>query len=683
MYDHFSDIFKENDDSHIEYNLPHIKSNELDQPFTYDEITSSISKLANKKAAGPDKIPNELLKSLSPEQIILLLDCVNELWENNSVPSNWSDIQIVPIYKKGDASNPGNYRPISLVNTSLKLMTGMMTVRLNNWCDKYEKISDFQGGYRKGRGCQEHVFALRSIIENSLTIKNSKIHACFIDLSSAFDSIVWRKLWPKLAKIGISTKFINMIRAIYSQAKAKIKTQNGESRYFPIQKSVLQGESLSAKLFTIIINDVFEKLNESGITPIRLGLIDVHCLAYADDLIILATNVFDLQLKIDLMSKYFLDNNLIINLNKTKVVTFRNSKKKYVKPKFFWGKGEIEPVKKYKYLGVYFHENVNFRETGMEFTKKAQNAECQLHLIFVQSKLKTLKSRTTLFNSLIKSVLLYCSPIWGLELTEKLEIFQNKFLRNIFQLPPKTPSRFLRLESNTTSIEVNLMKQSLKFFSKIIQFPRNSLLRESFEVSKRNSYKLNSGVKANWYKILGQKLIYWNSQCVLDNIPELYDLDRCCQKKLQINECIRKMYNLSLENDILRMQSSTSMQNYRHLHTHVKHQSFLDINQSWSITRDTVQCRANLSQFTCKTTVKLAALRNFYDESIEATCKNCTYGCTEDIIHVLCECPKYSEARVNFIPNTIDFVSFFSHPNEITMKNTYLFLKVVAESQNC
>lgn len=139
------------------------------------------------------------------------------------------------------------------------------------------------------------------------------------------------------------------------------------------------------------------------------------------------------------------------------------------------------------------------------------------------------------------------------------------------------------------------MKHTLKFFRKIIQFPRNTLLRECFESLKINSNKPKSGVKANWYKVIEQKLEKWNSKYVLDNIPELYDLDSCCQKMLQINECIRKIYNVSMENDIFKMQNSTSIPNYKLLYTHVKSQEFLNVNQGWPITRTIVQCRANMS----------------------------------------------------------------------------------------
>lgn len=231
------------------------------------------------------------------------------------------------------------------------------------------------------------------------------------------------------------------------------------------------------------------------------------------------------------------------------------------------------------------------------------------------------------------------------------------------------------------------MKHTLKFFKKIIQFPQNSLLRQCFESSKRYSQKTNSGVKANWYNILVQKLDIWQCKHVLDDIPEFYNLDGCSQKMLQINQYIRKIYKLSLENDILKMQHSTSMPIYKMLYTHINSQEFLNADISWSFTRVTVQCRANMSQFTCCKTIKLAVLRNFYDNSVDPSCTSCTSGESEDLIHILFKCTKYNEIRSKFMnivySNNINIRKYLSKPNETTMKNMYLFLKHVADSQNC
>jgi hypothetical protein len=157
-------------------------------------LCTAIEHLAKNKSPGPDKIPNEIWKALSEEQNILLLETINDIWYNNVIPTEWSKITIVPIYKKGDKLDPSNYRPISLVNTSLKLLTMLMTNRLSKWCVRNNVISEFQGAYKKGVGCQDHVFVLRSALEYQLSTKNSKVFALFVDLSKAFENISHDKL---------------------------------------------------------------------------------------------------------------------------------------------------------------------------------------------------------------------------------------------------------------------------------------------------------------------------------------------------------------------------------------------------------------------------------------------------------------------------------------------------------
>jgi len=101
-----------------------------------------------------------------------------------------------------------------------------------------------------------------------------------------------------------------MIKSIYSNAKAKIRTMYGESDFFPIEKGVLQGETLSPKLFTIFIEDIINILHKSKISPLKIGKADLHILLFADDIIILATNPIDLQKKMNVLKKFLEDNDL-------------------------------------------------------------------------------------------------------------------------------------------------------------------------------------------------------------------------------------------------------------------------------------------------------------------------------------------------------------------------------------
>jgi hypothetical protein len=71
---------------------------------------------------------------------------------------------------------------------------------------------------------------------------------------------------------------------MYANARGVVRTSRGYSDSFAFEKGVLQGETLSLRLFTIVMDQLVDILHSS----------DIHILLYADDIVVLATNVFDL-----------------------------------------------------------------------------------------------------------------------------------------------------------------------------------------------------------------------------------------------------------------------------------------------------------------------------------------------------------------------------------------------------
>jgi hypothetical protein len=105
-----------------------------------------------------------------------------------------------------------------------------------------------------------------------------------------------------------------------------------------------------------------------------------------------------------------------------------------------------------------------------------------------------------LFDSLVKSVVMYCSHIWGIAFPEKFKAFQCSYLRQIFKLPSYTPHWFLFLESMCTRIEISLLKNTLNFYVKLISKPRFSLMYECLDFLKMSESK--SCMKLNWFRDL-------------------------------------------------------------------------------------------------------------------------------------------------------------------------------------
>ena len=88
--------------------------------FTDDEIKKGIPKLKNGKSAGDDLILNEYIKVLS-DLSPFLVNLFNAILFSGIYPESWTLSVIIPIFKnKGDASEPSNYRPITLANCIAK-----------------------------------------------------------------------------------------------------------------------------------------------------------------------------------------------------------------------------------------------------------------------------------------------------------------------------------------------------------------------------------------------------------------------------------------------------------------------------------------------------------------------------------------------------------------------------------
>ena len=310
----------------------------------------------------------------------------------------------------------------------------MITNRLSKWCEEENVISCYQAAYRRGMGCEDHIFTLNSVLQHNLKTRKGKVFALFVDLSGAFDSVQHDKLWRKLHKIGLSDKMINSIKDIYSKAKAKIRTKEGESDFFPFRKAVLQGETLSPKLWTIFLDDLVETMHKSKLLTCNVGKARIHLLIYADDIVLLSTNAPELQEKIDILKSYLEYNDLKINLKKTNLVVFRNGKSRKPNPMMFWGNDRIEEAKSYKYLGVEFNNEMNYNQISKNFTVKAKIAENQLFNLFFKASIincifcKFLCS--SIINFLFKSY--FKNFIRSFSLTKTINFSVTKLFYNFF-----------------------------------------------------------------------------------------------------------------------------------------------------------------------------------------------------------------------------------------------------------
>ncbi|VDI37427.1 Hypothetical predicted protein, partial [Mytilus galloprovincialis] len=159
---------------------------ELDRPFTEQEIDVCVKKLKTEKATGYDNLLNEFLKECKLALLPLLCKLFNVILITGWFPEIWVKSVLVPLFKKGPVDETGNYRGISLVSHVGKLFTSVINTRLLKWCKEYSILTDAQFGFVPGYGTHDAIFALHSIVSKSLR-KGKRLYCCFIDFVKAFD----------------------------------------------------------------------------------------------------------------------------------------------------------------------------------------------------------------------------------------------------------------------------------------------------------------------------------------------------------------------------------------------------------------------------------------------------------------------------------------------------------------
>jgi len=505
---HFNDVF--NPSEQRQFTPPtfpqfQAKDEILDAPFNIFELQLSIKKLKNSKAPGPDLIPNEVWKLLTGLSLEKITNLFQKVYDCGEVPAQWCQSLVTPLYKKGQTNDPENYRPISLLNTLLKLFTTILVTRFNNWMRKHKKLSKFQAGFRRGKNTLDHIFILSTLIQKQLR-RGEKLYACFVDLKQAFDTPNHNLMWSCLLDEKVSQSFIKIFRSLYAQASTRINTGEGPTEEIKITKGVLQGESASPSLFNAFIEGLSRVFDKTYIAGIRISSILIHHLLYADDLVILAPSAETLQQKMTLASNFFHSRALQVNHKKTQVVVFSKSGRTPKSEKFSWRKVPIQVVKEYTYLGVIFSSNGRFQAQATSAVSKGHAASAALTPILKFPRNFSLLSTKKLLTSILLSTTLYGAGIWGHGHAEQLEATQQRYLKRVLGLPISTPKYFLRLELGIPHVALSIGKLAYAYWLRILSAKETSLIRAAYNDQRKAAASPSQDCKGNWCAQLGELL---------------------------------------------------------------------------------------------------------------------------------------------------------------------------------
>jgi len=126
------------------------------------EFELEIDKLKSHKSPGIDQIPAELITAGGRTICLEIHKLITSIWKKEKLPEEWKESIIVPIQKKGDKRDCNNYRDISLMPTTYKILSNILFSRLIPYAKKI--IGDHQRGFRNNRST-DHIHWIRQILE--------------------------------------------------------------------------------------------------------------------------------------------------------------------------------------------------------------------------------------------------------------------------------------------------------------------------------------------------------------------------------------------------------------------------------------------------------------------------------------------------------------------------------------
>lgn len=111
-------------------------ADDMEAEIRMAELKTALKRMRNKRSPGEDGLVVEFYKEMPEEGKQELLEALNEIWRKGNLPKGWESAHIAPIFKAGDPTNPRNYRLISLLNAGYKILTNIVTTRLEKLCEE-------------------------------------------------------------------------------------------------------------------------------------------------------------------------------------------------------------------------------------------------------------------------------------------------------------------------------------------------------------------------------------------------------------------------------------------------------------------------------------------------------------------------------------------------------------------
>ena len=532
-----------------------------------------------------------------------------------------------------------------------KLFSMIMYDRLLKWSNEYNIFIENQYGFLPERSTIDCIFILHAIISKYISA-GQQLFCAFVDFKKAFDKIQRNILWNKLISYGVSTKMLNMLRSIYSSVKICVKHNGVCSDFFNSYSGVKQGEPLSPLLFLLFINDI-NKVGEDCIDLFDIDNFNIFSLLFADDTVLFAKSKQSLQLLLNNLFEYCIDNSIEVNTDKTKTIVFKKGNKPIKDLTITYDNVELECVDNFIYLGVTLFFNGKWNITQKRICEVASRA---MYNILDMSNTTTLstKLKCKVFDSMVSSIANYGSEVWGFHPAECIEKMHYKFCKLILGVKKTTCNAAILCELGRLPFYITRKIKIVKYWIKILK-NKNNLLYSSYKMLRHDADVNNNYKGLNWasnvkslFESLGLSFMWYDQDVSIPNFTIVK----------------QRLYDQFIQSLFSTIESADKLCTFRQFKCKFIFEKYFDVIKEKHLLN-------NLTRFRLSSHPLLIETGRYENiPRMSRLCKYCNMKVIENEYHFLLVCPAYIDIRKHCLPkyychwpNMHKFVSLLSSQN--------------------
>ena len=484
--------------------------------FDMKELEKVLKSLKTNKSSDPEGLINELFKEEAmgsdlKESVLMMM---NRIKVEMKLPQEMKKANITILHKKNCRLDLSNWRGIFVTSVLRTILMKLVHERTYKTID--ENMSEAQIGARKKKSVRNHLFVVKSIINDVMSSnKKEPIDINIMDFKQMFDTEELPIVLNAFYEGGVKNDMLGLIHAANVKNSFAVKTPNGLTEERIIENKIMQGDVLGPLVSSQLVDrNIAQVAISAGNVYMYKKNVAIPPLIMMDDTITVSTcgnesrkisNLINTQTNI-MKLQFGADKCVKLHVGKT------HNTDKCAKPKVdvwkdviktnddgrdelvdeYGGKTEIKEVKDKKYLGeILTSDNKNEKNIKDKLNKATGNVNKIIDSITERPYGKhKYKAAKLMRDGMIVTSMLANAETWTNMLErdiEKLNKPDKMFLNKLLGEEGNPSLSFMYLEMGMVPLKYVLIGKRLKFLKYILDEDEETMVNKVYKAMKEDS----------------------------------------------------------------------------------------------------------------------------------------------------------------------------------------------------